>query len=260
MERPGPLSPGERNRDNACREGESKQALHNQNTCIYAHMQTRGTVLFSNGRGAGGLAIFTSPVMASLLQESDDSKGESELPRRLWQLPSDYMEGEVVGMHVDGVLVFASIVVSAIGAFATLTTAAYTRKVRNSKWYFILLCQCGLGLGVSTVWAMHIVAQRSLFLSGGAESGGKQQLEMSFDLVTTTVSALIAWLLSTLALHVALGRKAADKRAASDGEASVRLPLASLLLAVSIGAMHYAGTLAARGPFVLHFDAGLLAV
>ena len=173
-------------------------------------------------------------------------------------MPSNYVEGEIVEMNFDGVMVFLAVLISAVGAFATLTTAAYIRLVRNSRWYFVLLLQCGLGLGVCTVWAMHFVAMRSIALRGGEDSGASTTLPMSFDLITTGISALLAWMLCTIAVHVALGRKAADQRAVLDGEASIRLPAASVILAVGIGVMHYVGLLAERGPFLIYLDGGLI--
>ena len=169
--------------------------------------------------------------------------------RRLWQeLPPGYVEGEVVDMHFDGMLVLLSAFVSLIGAFAALTTSAYLRLVQSTKWYYIMLLQCGLGLGISTVWAMHFVAMRSVHLWGGSESGGAQEISMGFDKAITSFSALIGWMFSTMAVHLAQGTSRTGHR----------LALSSVILAAGIFSLHYVGLLAERGPFIIHYDVGMV--
>ena len=190
--------------------------------------------------------VVSSPFLLSLPSSRCGCHCETNSrERRLWQeLPNGYVEGEVVHMHFDGMLVFLSVLVSAAGAFASLTTSAYMRLVRDTKWYYILLLQCGLGLGVSTVWAMHFVAMRSVHLGGGSESDGAHRLQMGFDQVFTFLSALVAWILSTLAVHIAL----------SASHKGPRLGLSSVILAAGIFSLHYMGMLAERGPFIIHYN------
>ena len=209
---------------------------------------------------ASGIVLPPIALAAVVAVEFLANAAEAHSPaaRRLWQMPSVYIEGEAVHMNFDAVMVFLSGLIAAVGAFATLTTSAYIRLVRNTRWYFILLFQCGLGLGVCTVWVMHFVAMRSVSLWGGEESGGKDPLVMGFDLLITALSALLAWMLSTLALHIALSRKASAPRTSLDGEAAVRLLVSTVILALSIGSMHYVGMLSERGPFIIHYDIGMM--
>ena len=172
--------------------------------------------------------------------------------RKLWQAAPVQIEGEVMPMHFNGLLVFLSVMLAAAGAFATLTTSSYLRLVRSTYWYVTMVFQSGLGLGVSTVWCMHFVGMRSIVLSSAKhEMGGS--ISFGFELGFTVLSAVLCWLFASLAIHVSVGEVAA----AND---SARLLSAGALLTIGVGAMHYLGLIAERGQFIVHYNVWLVSL
>ena len=172
-------------------------------------------------------------------------------PRKLW--PQKPVNGEPLDMHFDGFLVFLSVMVAVVGAFVTLTTSSYVQLVRSSCWYTVMVLQCGLGLGVATVWCMHFVSMRSFKLCAAFISDAS--MDVSFELGLTLLSAVSCWLFSCLAVHVCIGQVTVFQRGFQRG---VRVPASGALLAVGIGSMHYLGMLAERGRFVIIYDGWLV--
>ena len=172
--------------------------------------------------------------------------------RKLWPvLPEGITQGEPFFMHFNGILVLLSVMVAVVGAFASLTTSSYIRVVRNSAWYVVMVFQCGLGLGISTVWCMHFVGMRSVSLCS-ENLDTDTHLSPSFDLGLTLLSAILPWMFASLAIHVSMGQ------AANARLGLVRFPLSATLLSVGVGSMHYLGLLAERGQFIVHYNVGMV--
>ena len=140
--------------------------------------------------------------------------------------------------HFEAVLVFLSVLVASVGAFPTLTTASYLPRVRSWKWYFVMLVQSGLGLGVATTWSLHFIGMRAATLIGPSSDSSPGKL--SFDVSLTILSAFFVWISSTIALHV-LHNNDKWKCCSLGGPL-----LATFWLALGIGGMHYLGLAAER--------------
>ena len=131
--------------------------------------------------------------------------------------------------------------VASVGAFTTLTTVSYLFRVQNRTWYLTMLVQCGLGLGVSTIWALHFIGMRAIKLIG-ADSA-----DIKFDTGLTLLSAVSPWMFSTFAIHVLKSERS-----------KLRILVAAILLTIGIASMHYAGVVAERGLFSPTIDAGMI--
>lgn len=135
----------------------------------------------------------------------------------------------------------AEVMVASVGAFTTLTTVSYLFRVQNRTWYFTMLVQCGLGLGVSTIWALHFVGMRAIKLIGVDSS------DIKFDSGLTLLSAVSPWMFSTFAIHVLKSERS-----------KLRILVAAILLTIGIASMHYTGVVAERGLFNPTIDAGMI--
>lgn len=143
-------------------------------------------------------------------------------------------------MEFDPLLVFLSVMVASVGAFTTLTTVSYLFRVQNRTWYFTMLVQCGLGLGVSTIWALHFIGMRAINLIG------VDSADIKFDTGLTLLSAVSPWMFSTFAIHVLKSERS-----------KLRILVAAILLTIGIGSMHYTGVVAERGLFNATIDPGM---
>ena len=135
----------------------------------------------------------------------------------------------------------AEVMVASVGAFTTLTTVSYLFRVQNRTWYFTMLVQCGLGLGVSTIWALHFVGMRAIKLIGVDSS------DIKFDSGLTLLSAVSPWMFSTFAIHVLKSERS-----------KLRILVAAILLTIGIASMHYTGVVAERGLFNPTIGAGMI--
>jgi len=160
-------------------------------------------------------------------------------------------EGDVE-VHFDGHLLLVSIVMAIAGGFGSLTTVTYLRKVRNSRWYAILLIQSGLGLGVATVWSMHFIGMQSVSLIS-VET--KAEIGIMFDVGLTILSALTAWVFSILAIRQCLQKTSGRTTARKSW---IRVVSAAFLLSFGVGGMHYLGMVAERGQFQTLYSPALV--
>ncbi|CAE7191196.1 unnamed protein product [Symbiodinium sp. KB8] len=163
----------------------------------------------------------------------------------------DPRDGEVLYMVFNSLLVFLSVMVAVVGAFTTLTTSSYVRLVRSSCWYVMMVVQCGLGLGVSTVWCMHFAGMRS-FVLWRSNVDEELNTPVGFELGLTLLSAGVCWLFAGLAIHVSIGQTVVFE------SHYTRMPAATVLLSIGVGSMHYLGLLAEQGQFVCVFDGWLV--
>ena len=72
-----------------------------------------------------------------------------------------YVDGEQVRQEINGEFVILSLVVATFGAYTALTTTSFLKHVRDRIWYWVLVAQAGLALGVCTIWGMHFVPERA---------------------------------------------------------------------------------------------------
>eukprot|EP00931_Biecheleriopsis_adriatica_P064558 TRINITY_DN39322_c0_g1_i1.p1 TRINITY_DN39322_c0_g1~~TRINITY_DN39322_c0_g1_i1.p1 ORF type:complete len:150 (-),score=14.20 TRINITY_DN39322_c0_g1_i1:257-679(-) len=135
-------------------------------------------------------------------------------------------------------MVFLSLLIAVAGAYVSLTTTSYMRLVRNSRWYYVQVVQAGVGLGLCCIWGMHFVGMRAVTLYGGERSNAQQEVEVKFELVLTCSSGVASSFMSSLAVHLVLGRKIVEERMTRDREAFVRVSSSSLC--VGIGCRHNA--------------------
>eukprot|EP00440_Ansanella_granifera_P018863 gb/GFBE01020495.1/.p1 GENE.gb/GFBE01020495.1/~~gb/GFBE01020495.1/.p1 ORF type:complete len:837 (+),score=124.53 gb/GFBE01020495.1/:1-2511(+) len=193
-----------------------------------------------------GALVFSDGELISLSNAETDA-------RHLQTLDSGYIEGEEIHQSYKGGFLVLSLAIACVGAYIAFTTASYMRLVRKTRWYYVLLIQAGLALGVSTIWSMHFVGMRALVLEGGSESGSKGVLEVRFEITLTLSSGIIAWIMACFAMNFSLSRKV-ENRTARDREAIVRIVGSTVLLAVGVGAMHYLGMLSQRGEFEMVYN------
>ena len=106
-----------------------------------------------------------------------------------------------------------------------------------------MLVQCGLGLGVSTIWAGHFIGMRAIKLT----LGGAHSADIEFDTGLTLLSAVSPSMFSTFAIHVLKSERS-----------KLRILVAAILLAIAIATMHYTGVVAERGLFSPTIDAGMI--
>eukprot|EP00438_Fugacium_kawagutii_P003664 Skav224234 [mRNA] locus=scaffold939:1251034:1251528:+ [translate_table: standard] len=142
--------------------------------------------------------------------------------------------------------------VASVGAFATLTTASFLPRVQTRTWYFMMLVQSGLGLGVGTIWTLHFIGMRATSLLGEAHV-------FAFDTGLTGISAISPWICSTLSIHL-LQHPSAECKDTRCFFATMRrfwkFFYAAVLIAFGIGSMHYLGACAERGRFMISVDTG----
>ena len=200
------------------------------------------------------LSVFCLVVLASKKQTAVAIiiSLSSSSARKLWSgSAGEPRDGEGLYKVFNSLLVFLSVMVAVVGAFTTLTTSSYIRLVRNSCWYVVMVVQCGLGLGVSTVWSMHFVGMRS-FVLWRIDVEEELNTPVGFELGLTLLSAGVCWLFASLAIHVSVGQTVIFK------SHYTRMPAATVLLATGVGSMHYLGLLAEQGQFVCVFDGWLV--
>lgn len=206
------------------------------------------------------------PSPESIAQRQADSTLVNGAERKL----GAYVEGEEIEQQWQGDVLIWSYTISAIGAYVALTTTMFIKQVRHSIWYWLLLLQAGLALGVCSVWSMHFVGMHALHL----QTPGKPEVMIHYEPIFTTVSAAAAWLIVCIALHIIMSKvskwemdrdeertlarmKPLEKlRAVVRQLPFVRLALASTLVAVGVVIMHYMGMLSQAGEFSMEFDAG----
>lgn len=194
-------------------------------------------------------------------------------------MAGDYTEGEEIQQLWHTEVLWWSWLISAMGAYVAFTTTSYIKRVRNTRWYWPFLTQAGLALGVCAVWAMHFVGMRALVL----KTDGKPQVVIGFEPLFSIVSALAAWLICCIALHMIIGQEKASAwdeappmmgktmTNASSMRSSesvtvamvrtlkalprIRLFFAASLVAMGVVIMHYMGMLSQSGRFTMQFRA-----
>eukprot|EP00128_Syssomonas_multiformis_P009047 Colp12_sorted_trinity150504_noHs@9336 len=135
-----------------------------------------------------------------------------------------------------------SVVLCMIGAFLSLEYVEEWRQSRSRRWSVLWLVGTALSLGWSGIWSLHFVgmqAMHSLVVP----------IEYATGTTILTAAVIVAGVLA--ALVIAGGRKKNEK------PELLRLLVASVVLAVCVGLMHYGGMMASCGNFTMEFNPGL---
>lgn len=190
---------------------------------------------------------------------------------------SGYLLGEEIQQSYDSFYIVWSIVIAAFGAYVAFTTTMYMKQVVGTYWYWIMLVQAGLALGFSTIWCMHYVGMNALHLQGGVVSGASAEVPITFEPLFTITSALAAWCIATIALHIALSQTGINVRGESsmssrrtsrfdvrDLKGSIRdapvkrIAFASILVTAGVCVMHYMGMLSQSGKFTMSYNVAIM--
>lgn len=132
----------------------------------------------------------------------------------------------------DKGLVALSIAVAMLGSFTGLVMTTGIHNARGAEVRLRIMLG-GLGIG-GGIWSMHFISMLAVVLP----------IRLSYDLIQTAVSAVIAITFTATALAIVASRKF--------GKAT--LPLSALFLGSGIGGMHYLGMHAIRGGCTLFYS------
>ena len=167
----------------------------------------------------------------------------------------DMAPGSPLTQRFDPRFVALSLLVAVAGAYTSLTITLHLKHVLSDSWYVAFVLGAGLALGYSTVWSMHFVGMRALQLE---TPDGAHQLDILFEPYLTVSSAIAAWLISALGLHLLAGRRVED-RALLDRIMVVRWLAASFLIAAGVCIMHYMGMRSQSGFFRMQYNGLIVA-
>ena len=138
----------------------------------------------------------------------------------------------------DSLLVALSYVIAAIAAYVALTLASrMSTSTGRAAIFWLLGGAAAMGTGI---WSMHFIGMLAFRLP----------IPLSYDVMTTLLSLLIAILVSGFALYT-INRKILTAR---------RLFGSALLMGVGIAAMHYTGMAAFEVPGRIVWDPILVGV
>ncbi|CAE8641126.1 unnamed protein product [Polarella glacialis] len=165
----------------------------------------------------------------------------------------EYLDGEEIFQRWDAAIICLSLMTAWTGTYASLTITDHLKHCIDRFWYVVFIILAGLALGVDTVWAMHFVGMQALSLDGGMTSGAGGAMTVKFEIAFTLISALAAWLICSVALHILSGRKAEDRHKI-DREMVVRLLMAAALIALGVVVMHFMGMLSQSGNFDMEYN------
>lgn len=141
--------------------------------------------------------------------------------------------GAALNQSYDLILVFASVLIAILAAYAALGSAGCIRTsdTARAKRLWLSLGAGSMGIGV---WAMHFVGMIALSLP----------IKVSYDLVVTVASVIPAILASVVVLHFT----------SLDRISRVRLVVGGVLMGAGIGTMHYMGMAAIRMEGLILYD------
>jgi len=179
--------------------------------------------------------------------------GECQIP------PEELVNGAVITQFWHAEFIFLSLMISTIGAHASLLLAEELKYVASSLWYRIFVWLAGLALGGCTIWAMHFIGMQALELRSVTVDGVEVIIEISFEISLTVVSGLAACVIATLGLHILAGR-AALERHLKDKEMVIRLLTAATIIMVGVCVMHYMGMISQSGYFTSEYKVGIVAL
>lgn len=133
----------------------------------------------------------------------------------------------------DLLLVGLSYVISCCGSFAALRLARQLRKsAAEDRWVWLGLA--ALAMGGVAIWSMHFIGMLAF------DSG----MPVSYDVAITTLSLVIAILVTGLGLWLTSTEKMDTRRLAGGG----------LLMGLGVASMHYTGMAAMRMNMSLSYD------
>lgn len=132
----------------------------------------------------------------------------------------------------DSGLVALSIAVAILGSFTGLVMTTGIKRVAPGE-AMLRIALGGIGIG-GGVWSMHFIAMLAV----------KLPIELSYDVIPTSISAAIAVLGTVVALAIVSSKRL--------GEAS--LPLSAVFLGLGVGGMHYLGMYAISGSCIIQYS------
>jgi NO-binding membrane sensor protein with MHYT domain len=147
---------------------------------------------------------------------------------------------ESIHCHHNTFLVVLSYLVSVLGSYTALQLAIGIPVARNSSERWQALLASGAAVGGGAIWAMHFIAMLAC----------QMNIEVTYDLTLTVVSAVIGIAACTLGLAVA-----------SSGVFSWgKLVLAGVLMGLGVAGMHYTGMAAMLMPAQTFYDPMIVAL
>jgi NO-binding membrane sensor protein with MHYT domain len=137
----------------------------------------------------------------------------------------------VTGMH-DPYLVALSILVAAVASYTALDLSVHVGPARGfARRMWLVAAAITMGGGI---WSMHFVAMLAFIMP----------IPMSYDIELTTLSLVVAILVTGVGFYVISRRRASP----------LRLVLSGIFMGLGIAAMHYTGMAAMRGHAELSYD------
>jgi NO-binding membrane sensor protein with MHYT domain len=142
--------------------------------------------------------------------------------------------------HYNGVLVGLSYAVSVLGSFTALQFALGIPLAQNARQRWGAILAAGTAMGGGAIWAMHFIAMLACNMG----------TQVTFDIVLTTVSALIAIVACSLGLAIVSGGTFRF----------INLLFAGVLMGLGVAGMHYLGMAAMLTSALVSYDGGLVAL
>jgi NO-binding membrane sensor protein with MHYT domain len=142
--------------------------------------------------------------------------------------------------HYNGVLVGLSYAVSVLGSFTALQFALGIPLAQNARQRWGAILAAGTAMGGGAIWAMHFIAMLACNMG----------TQVTFDIVLTTVSALIAIVACSLGLAIVSGGTFRF----------INLLFAGVLMGLGVAGMHYLGMAAMLTSALVSYVGGLVAL
>jgi len=142
--------------------------------------------------------------------------------------------------HYNGVLVGLSYVIAVLGSFTALQFALGIRLARTATQRWGAILAAGTAMGGGAIWAMHFIAMLACNMG----------VQVSYDLLLTTVSALLAVVACSLGMAIA----------GSGALRFINLLFAGVLMGLGVAGMHYLGMAAMLTSAQVSYDGGVVAL
>jgi NO-binding membrane sensor protein with MHYT domain len=142
--------------------------------------------------------------------------------------------------HYNWVLVGLSYAVSVLGSFTALQFALGIPLAQNSRQRWGAILAAGTAMGGGAIWAMHFIAM----LACGMET------QVTYDVLLTTVSALLAIVACSLGLAIV----------GSGTFRFMNLLFAGVLMGLGVAGMHYLGMAAMLTSAIVSYDGSIVAL
>lgn len=142
--------------------------------------------------------------------------------------------------HYNGVLVGLSYAVSVLGSFTALQFALGIPLAQNARQRWAAILAAGTAMGGGAIWAMHFIAMLACNMG----------TQVTYDMLLTTVSALLAIVACSLGLAIMGGGTFRF----------INLLFAGVLMGLGVAGMHYLGMAAMLTSALVSYDGGIVAL